>query len=303
VPTISRRQFLTQATGAMAGLVLPRKLCPQQYSYSEPLPASLARIATWWRPTNPIWYETDGGFIHSGYVQPVENRPSDEIIQEVAEPGFWADVCVPMIESRPKPGSPYVTRTLYYATVYRVIGAVSDSDGAWWYQLKEGITWSPGPYVPSWSMRRITPEQMAPISPGQPDKRIEINIDVQLLTCYEGDRSVFATRISSGLSGTATPRGEHRLVLKRGTSRMTGGSGSGYYDLPGVPFPAYFTWNGVAIHGTYWHNDYGRRHSHGCVNVTPEAALWIFRWCDPPTAYTDSWVNVPRDEGTPILVA
>jgi lipoprotein-anchoring transpeptidase ErfK/SrfK len=333
----SRRDFIKGATASLAGAVIPRFRIPDECRESEPLPAPLGRIATWWRqavrtepspkadvvawktrdniiplyaalageapwPTNPIWYQTEGGYIHSGYVQPVEDRPSSEVIAEVAEPGFWAQVCVPIAEARATPGAPRVGWKLYFGTVYRVVKAQQDAEGGWWYQLREGITWAPGPWVPSWSVRRIPPEEVSPISPGRTDKRIEINIEMQLLTCYEGTTPVFSTRVATGLPGTATPKGEHRILYKRFTQRMIGGSGSDHYDLPGISFPVYFTWSGVAVHGTYWHNDYGRRHSHGCVNVTHQASQWVFRWVDPPAAYTDYKVDAPREGGIVVTV-
>ena len=335
--TINRREFIKGASAGLVGLVLPRKLPPAEHSASEPLPASLGRIATWWRqsvrvepspmaevvtlkvrdeiiplyaavageapwPSNPIWYQTDGGFIHSGYVQPVEHRPSGEVITDVAEPGFWTEVCVPIAEARWRPTSAYVVNKLYYGTVYRVVAATVDDDGGWWYQLKDGVTWSPGPHVPAWSVRRMPPEELAPISPGRADKWMQISIGAQLVTCFEGETGVFSARVGSGLPGTATPIGEHRLLWKRYTSRMIGGSGTGRYDLPGVAFPVYFTYSGVAIHGTYWHNDYGRRHSHGCVNVTNEAAKWIFRWADPVAPYTEQKVIAAPGEGLRVVV-
>ena len=73
------------------------------------------------------------------------------------------------------------------------------------------------------------------------------------------------------------------------------------YDLPGVPFPTYLSASGVAIHGAYWHNDFGRARSHGCVNVLPEAALWFYRWTRSVTAYEDALLEV-KDGGTPIVV-
>lgn len=334
----SRREFMTAIGVSLVGAVLPRVAPPFTLTEDEPLPASLGRIATWWRqairkepspradvvmwktrdeviplyaaivgeapwPSNPIWYQTEGGYIHSGYVQPVENRPSSEVITHVPEPGFWAQVCVPFAEARPRPGNKgYIVHKLYYGTVYRVVRAETDEEGNWWYQLREGITWAPGPWVPTWSVRRILPDEVSPISPGRTDKRIEINVGLQLLTCYEGTTPVFSTRVSTGLPGTATPKGEHRVLYKRFTQRMIGGEGSDRYDLPGVSFPVYFTWSGVAIHGTYWHNDYGRRHSHGCVNVTHEASQWIFRWVEPVAMYTDYKVDAPRGAGVPVTV-
>lgn len=333
--TMNRRTFIKSAGAALAWLTLPR-IAAAQRALNAP-PASLGRITTWWRqavyeetrrgsdvvawkrrdeviplyaavageapwPSNPIWYQTDGGFIHSGYVQPVENAPSGEVITEVTAPGFWVQVCVPFAEARWQPTSRYVRYRLYYGTVYRVVGATADADGNWWYRLKEGITYSPGPYVPAWSVRRIPAEELAPISSGRSDKRIEIAIDAQVLTCFEGESAVFSTPVSTGISGLATPRGEHRVLYKRHTQRMVGGSGDDTYDLPGVAFPVYFTWSGVAIHGTYWHNDYGRRHSHGCVNVTSQAAQWIFRWSDPAAPYAEYKVNADPQTATRVVV-
>ncbi|HDD24988.1 MAG TPA: murein L,D-transpeptidase [Chloroflexi bacterium] len=302
-----------------------------------PPPAPWGRIATWWRqavrtepspqadlvtwkgrdeiiplyaatigeapwPGNPVWYQTKGGFIHSGYVQPAERTPNTEIIAPVLEPGFWAQVCIPIVEAhwQPHRGRGY---KLYYGTVYRVVDAVTDEDGHWWYQLQDGITFAPGPYVPTEAMRRIPPEELAPISPGRSDKWIEINLETQSLSCIEGETTVFSTGISSGAAGTPTPRGEHRVLYKRHTRRMIGGSGDGYYDLPGIAFPVYFTHSAVAIHGTYWHNDFCRPHSHGCVNVSNQAAQWIFRWVEPVIEYTE-YERKSSDEtsGTRIVV-
>jgi len=336
--TLNRREFMKRAGAALACLALPRVPVLPDKPVQEMLPtASLGRIATWWRqavrkepstdaevvawksrdeiiplrggiageapwPNNPVWYRTDEGFIHSGYVQPVENTPSAEVIPDVAKPGFWAQVCVPIAQARWRPESSYVIYKLYYGTVYRVVGATPDHDGNWWYQLKEGITYAPGPYVPAWSVRRITPEELAPISPGRADKRMEIDIGAQRLTCFEGESAVFSTGIASGLGGTATPHGEHRVLYKRHTQRMIGGSEDDRYDLPGVAFPVYFTWSAVAIHGTYWHNDFVRRHSHGCVNVTNQAAQWIFRWTDPVVPYELHKGDATPEAATRIVV-
>jgi lipoprotein-anchoring transpeptidase ErfK/SrfK len=53
------------------------------------------------------------------------------------------------------------------------------------------------------------------------------------------------------------------------------------YDLPGVPWVLYLTQSGISFHGTYWHNDYGAPHSHGCINLSPQAAKWLYRWTSP----------------------
>jgi lipoprotein-anchoring transpeptidase ErfK/SrfK len=74
------------------------------------------------------------------------------------------------------------------------------------------------------------------------------------------------------------------------------------YDLPGVPWICYITEKGVAFHGTYWHNDYGRPHSHGCVNVPNDAAQWVFRWVEPKASYETYTQEAESKTGTRIVV-
>ena len=50
------------------------------------------------------------------------------------------------------------------------------------------------------------------------------------------------------------------------------------YDLPGVPWTMYFTDDGAAIHGAYWHDEFGFQHSHGCVNLPLNLARKLYEW-------------------------
>jgi lipoprotein-anchoring transpeptidase ErfK/SrfK len=77
------------------------------------------------------------------------------------------------------------------------------------------------------------------------------------------------------------------------------------YDLPGVPWCLFFSLSGAAIHGTYWHNDYGHPRSHGCVNVTTDAARWVYRWATPTTPYSEEYhwtTQEERETATTIIV-
>ena len=70
---------------------------------------------------------------------------------------------------------------------------------------------------------------------------------------------------------------------------MSGGTTGGGYDLPGIGWTTLFVGSGVAIHSTFWHNNFGGElMSHGCVNARPEDAKWVFRWTLPV---------VPNDPG------
>ncbi|MFQ6101880.1 MAG: L,D-transpeptidase [Anaerolineae bacterium] len=325
---LTRREFLKLSGSVLAGVAfLP--LPPRDQSAREK--ACLGRVAEWsvWvrtepdhraptvrhhrrddvvtyfeeveaegrNPHNPIWFRVIGGYIYSSYVQPVEvhlNTP----LQHLPAEGLWGEISVPYTDACYVP-SPDVRRSyrLYYSSVYRIAEAVWGTDHRLWYRLRESQAPSARRYVLAEHVRPIRPGDLAPISPHVRDKRIEISLADQLLVAFENDRPVFTTRISSGTGGDhATPRGHHHVIFKTPSRHMVGED----YNLPGVPFDSYF-WGAVAIHGTYWHNDYGRPRSHGCVNVPSEAARWVFRWTKPAVPYGEDGLRV-RQGGTPVIV-
>ncbi len=112
------------------------------------------------------------------------------------------------------------------------------------------------------------------------DKWIEINLSQQRLTAHIGDATVFTTLISTGKPTTPTPPGEYRTFAKLTKDDMTNGKAGDddYYNLPDVPWVMYFLGGGYAIHGTYWHTNFGTVQSHGCVNVSQAGAKLLFDW-------------------------
>lgn len=111
------------------------------------------------------------------------------------------------------------------------------------------------------------------------DKRwIEVNVTTQRLIAWEGNKPVWAVIVSTGKYGTPTPTGVFAVELKYRTARMQGSD----YDVPDVPFTMYYEGN-YAIHGAYWHNRFGTPVSHGCVNVAPDHAAWLFKWASVGT--------------------
>ena len=260
---------------------------------------------------NPIWYLTHSGWVYSSWVQTVE-RQYNPIVRDIPENGFWGQVTIPFAELRAKPNERAVRLDrLYYSSVHLVIARVEDESGRSWYQLRDDRAPNTPQYVRGESLRLIPPEEMTPLSPDIENKRIEIDTRRQMVYAYENDRLVFSTRCSTGarfnvdslgLVDFTTPIGEFSVIRKRPRRHMVGfEERSDGYDLPGVPFPTYLTPEGVAIHGAYWHNDFGRQRSHGCVNVHPDAAQWVYRWTRPITAYEDALVEV-ENGGTPIVV-
>ncbi len=114
-------------------------------------------------------------------------------------------------------------------------------------------------------------------------KRIIVDRSEQKLYAYEGEEPFMEAIISTGLELTPTPRGILTIYKKTPTRYMQGhlpGISDQYYDLPGVPWNLYFTPEGGVIHGAYWHNSFGRRWSHGCVNLSPYDAQKLYEWAD-----------------------
>mgnify|MGYP001413789863 CR=1 FL=1 len=119
------------------------------------------------------------------------------------------------------------------------------------------------------------------------EKHIFVNLSTQTLSAYEGDNLFIQTPISSGLWGK-TPKGDFAVWVKFRATRMSGGSGADYYDLPNVPYVMFFSNSqvpgsaGFSLHGTYWHNNFGHAMSHGCVNMKTTDAAKVFEWADAP---------------------
>ena len=253
---------------------------------------------------NRVWYQLEeAGYAYSGEIQPVRtilNQP-----QQIPARGALGEVSVPYTDAymEADANSDFAYR-LYYETVHWVSGAVTGTDRTIWYRLLDD-KFDQTYYVPAGHIRLIPNEELTPLSQNVADqnKRVEVRLDDQLLLAHENGQVVFATSISTGgkrLSGKyTTPVGEFITYHKRPTRHMAAGDiASNGFDLPGVPWVLYITEGGISFHGTYWHNDYGHPHSHGCINMTPQAAKWLFRWTRPavppdkPVAYGHSGTKV-----------
>lgn len=106
---------------------------------------------------------------------------------------------------------------------------------------------------------------------------IQIDLSEQRLTAWEGDTPVFSTEVSTGRVSDSTPVGVYAVQEKYRTARMQGESQGKTYDIPDVPYTMYFS-GSYAIHGAYWHDQFGNPVSSGCVNVPIEGAAWLFDW-------------------------
>ena len=132
-------------------------------------------------------------------------------------------------------------------------------------------------------------------------KWIDVSITYQSLTMYEGDKPVYATLVSTGADGAGDPktskstiRGEFKIDVKHVTATMDADDPENHFELRDVPWVQYFE-AGYALHAAYWHDDFGRMRSHGCVNLSPIDARRLFFWTDP--ALPEGWHGVKANGG------
>lgn len=244
---------------------------------------------------NRIWYQVGTeayaeGYVYSGDIHPVRtvlNKPTMEIPKD----GLLAEVSVPYTDAHKEPSleSAPVYR-MYYESTHWVKAALIAEDGQTWYQIRDD-KWDKLYYARAEHIRIMSVDELAPISPevSNKDKRIQVRLDQQLVIAYEYNNPVFVAAVSTGAIlrvGTyTTPQGNFLTYYKRPSRHMAAGdiAASGF-DLPGVPWVQYITESGISFHGTFWHNDFGRPRSHGCINLASSAAKWLYRWTTPQVA-------------------
>ena len=267
------------------------------------------------------WYRVWGGYLPGVYVQQTRYR-LNKPINSISECGILAEITVPYTEAYSF--SEYrgweLKYRLYYETNHWITGIKEGPDGNQWYELTSQLSTSLVYYVRRHHIRPIQDPEYIPTSIHVPPekKHIKVSLQDQTLSAFEEDKLVYTTRISSGLGykevnlknpyATATPRGTFFVTSKYPSKHMggviaTGAPGS--YSLPGVPWATFFIFDtGVAFHGTYWHNNFGNRMSHGCINMKNYDAKWLFRWVnpayDPPYKNHCNWHNTGH--GTRIVI-
>jgi LysM repeat protein len=121
-------------------------------------------------------------------------------------------------------------------------------------------------------------------SGGGSGRWIDVDLSSQTVRAYEGNAAVRSMVVSTGIARYPTPTGRFRIYAKYPSVTM---SGPGYY-LPGVPHTMFF-YAGYALHGTYWHNNFGHPMSHGCINLTRADAAWLYSWASVGTLVVIHW--------------
>ncbi|HEY1557598.1 MAG TPA: L,D-transpeptidase [Kofleriaceae bacterium] len=139
-------------------------------------------------------------------------------------------------------------------------------------------------------LRVFTPEA-PPATLAANERWIDVDLDAQILVAYEGTLPVYATLVSTGGKETPTETGLYRVWMKESEADMKGLNGEDPYSVATVPWTQYFyPERDLALHTAYWHDQFGHARSHGCVNLAPRDARWLYFWSDPqvPPGWTMS---------------
>jgi lipoprotein-anchoring transpeptidase ErfK/SrfK len=154
----------------------------------------------------------------------------------------------------------------------------------WVYETQHvgGLDWyriGPEDWIEQRRIAKVSPDPSRPEGV-EAERWISINLYEQTLAVYENGEMVYATLVSTGLDGWWTQPGTFQVYEKLESDPMQGAftaDRSDYYYLEDVPWILYFD-QARALHGAYWHNGYGYPRSHGCVNLSPADAQWLYNW-------------------------
>jgi len=272
------------------------------YDALVPLPKLVTNKDTLDRPKH-WWQLGEKRYVDAGLIQSVEYHPNVSK-QSIPEGGCLGEITVPYINVHLKPNGNKTNRRYYYSTTHWVRSRVLDERGIAWYELMDDVNML-SYYVRAYAVRLVTKEELEPIAADLPyeAKRIELYLGDQKVIAYENDKQVFEAMVSTGVPEGSTPLGTFMTKRKRPCRRMVNEPDlQNHYDLPGVPWVSYFTDGGVAFHGAYWHSNWGKRMSNGCVNMKSEEAKWMYRWCVPEVPFDQYFYEEPKGTRVDVLL-
>ncbi len=241
----------------------------------------------WEKINGETWYQINNGeFVHEDDILqlPASDFRGVALTQQPQRPFGW--IVQDVQPSRQPDGEPDPSfEEMPRFTLFEIYDAQLGEEDWIWYDIGDG-RWIRQTYV---SIVDVSPR---PDDVGPNDFWTEVDLYEQTFAAYEGDQMVYATLISSGLNRWPTREGLFQVWDRYKEYKMSGAEGQeDYYFLEDVPYIMYFDdLMGIALHGTYWHDRFGYKHSHGCVNMPILDAEWVFNWS--AEASNDLWVWV-----------
>jgi hypothetical protein len=173
-------------------------------------------------------------------------------------------------------------------------GVVRSFDKERWVQVKDGR------WCKSNELRTAAKPSNLPSYAKDKTRWIDVSLLQQTMVLYEGETPIYVTLVSTGRDGIgdptktlSTPQGMFRIYQKHVTTTMDSDVADSEFELRDVPWVMYFK-AGYALHAAYWHDDFGRARSHGCINLSPIDARFVFRWSSPEVP--EHWHSVSESD-------
>ncbi len=289
VPPAVTDSFLDHTTYAL--LAPASKLYPKPDAQTRPVrifQSGLLRVtlAGQVEANGENWYEVNPGEYARAEAVTILHRSEFRgvlVAQPSERPFGWLTADVhPSKAPGAEPDTSGVALKRY--TFIPAISAVETKARATWYNIGDD-RWIEQTAI------RVVNTKARPKGISEHDFWTEINLNQNTLAAYEGDRMVFATLIATGLDKTPTNAGLFKVGQRNTQGRMTGGAGTtDYYYTEDVPYVMYFD-QGIALHGAYWHDRFGTQVSHGCVNLPPKDAEWLYSWAGRAPSGLWVWVH------------
>jgi hypothetical protein len=177
-------------------------------------------------------------------------------------------------------------------TAVKLTGKQNFFDGVLHFETADGL------WISDRFASRLDQAKRMPAWGKNGERWFDINVTKQTLVAYEGPKAVFATLVSTGEAGLGDPektkstkRGIFRIHTKHIAATMDSEIVGEEFELRDIPYVQYFE-GGYALHAAYWHDDFGKPRSHGCINLTPDDARRLFFWTEPKVP--PSWHSVMR---------
>ena len=234
------------------------------------------------------WYLTDGGGYLPASITAIYRPSAFHGITLQSQPAFPFAWVMAYSKTSPQPGAKPEAGSAVFKR-YDVVNIYEQRQVGeqTWYRVGEN----------QWLIQTalaIVEWRQPPAEVPAGDKWIDVSLFEQSLAAYEGDRMVYATLVSSGLRQWPTVKGLFRIHTKITWGPMSGREGKpDFYSLEDVPWSMYF-FEDYALHGAYWHDGFGYRHSHGCVNLPPLDSKWLYDWTTPVVPQGGAGATAPK---------
>jgi hypothetical protein len=258
-----------------------------------------------------LWWATTDGYVGLHAIRATSNAFAQQWTLpdlSAATHGWWGEVQAANVRAAPSTDAPTVGEFAggeHVKVLSEEQGQPVNGD-ATWYRIDGGRF--AGAYIHS-SLVQHLPDPQPTLVPSSRDLGhdpwIVVDRAGSTLTLLRDGQPQFTTYVSLGKAGVETPDGEYSTFIKYRADRMTSTTvpnAEHSYDLPNVPFTQYFRPDGSAIHGTYWHDEFGTTQSQGCINVTWTDGAYLFDQTKPQVPGNQLGLSVSPDQATQVVV-